>query len=139
MTYARIVTDIYYNEAAECNDWSLSRDFPSLGAIEDMVEYMGGVSSPNVTVAFLPNVSNSALDDIRNHENYGDGCILLIGSNEGQVPSQTEFDAFRDFMLSKLTIDPPTSSQVDDAIGTFPGSRTRWHISQQLIAWCKNL
>lgn len=137
MGYIRVLSEQVYDESAEGNVFKISLDFPAL-EVQDMVEYQGGVPAPNIGVCFCPGVSNTQIEAIASHADYGDGAILLTGDTEAEVPSQSEFNEIRQFLLTKLTEDPPTIAQVDDAIGTIPNNKTRWEISQNLISYIKN-
>ena len=137
MPYIRTISEQVYDESVEGNNFKIGMDFPAIPNVQDMVEYQG-IPSPNIAVCFMPNIPNNLIEEISNNDYYGDGCILLTGDNEAQVPSQSEFDEIREFLLNKLTEDPPTISQLDDAIGTSPNGKTRWEISQDLIAYLKN-
>ncbi|MGL5876484.1 MAG: hypothetical protein ACRC2V_01665 [Xenococcaceae cyanobacterium] len=137
MPYIRTISEQVYDEAIESNNFKISMDFPNIPNVQDMIEYPG-VPSPNIAVCFMPKIPNSLIQEIADNDNYGDGCILLTGDNEGEIPSQSEFNEIRDFLLNKLTEDPPTISQLDEAIGTSPNGKTRWEISQDLIAYLKN-
>lgn len=137
MPYIRTISEQVYDESIESNNFKISMDFPLIPSVQDMVEFQG-VPSPNIIVCFMPGIPNNLIEEISNDDNYGDGCILLTGDNEAQVPSQSEFDEIREFLLNKLTEDPPTIAQLDDAIGSAPNGKTRWEISQDLIAYLKN-
>ena len=138
MSHCRLISEWVYSEDLEGNVSKIELNFNSAGGISDMIENANVPPSPNVYVGFVENFGNDLLTQITSDPNYGSGAIILTNQNEAQTPTQTEFDAIRNFLLTKLTENPPTSAQVDEAIGTSPAGRTRWDISQALIAWMKS-
>ncbi len=136
MAHARILSEWVFNPEIEANQAKIEQDFNAIHDLSDLVEYPG-LPSPNIFVGFIGDTGNGVLNQIRNNQNYGEGCILLEHHNESSVPSQEEFNSIRNFLLNKLFYNPPTVEEVDEAIGTSPNGQTRWHISQALIAWIK--
>lgn len=137
MSHARVVSEQIYNPEIESNQAKIEKDFNAIHDLADLVEYPG-VPSPNIYVGFIGNTGNGILTQIKNSPDYGAGCVLLEHHNESQVPTDAEFGEIRNFLLTKLKENPPTAAQVDEAIGTAPNGRTRWDISQALIAWVKS-
>lgn len=137
MSHARVVSEWIYNPDVESNQAKIEKEFNAIHDLSDLVEHPS-LPSPNIYVGFIGNTGNGILTQIKNSPNYGAGCILLEHHNESQTPTPAEFAEIRNFLLTKLKEKPPTAAQVDEAIGTAPNGRTRWDISQALIAWVKS-
>lgn len=137
MSHARVISEWFYNPDVESNQAKIENDFNAIHDLSDLVEHPN-LPSPNIYVGFIGNTGNGVLNQIKNSANYGNGCVLLEHHNESQVPTLAEFQEIRNFLLTKLEEDPPNAAQLDEALGTSPSGRTRWDISQELIAWIKS-
>lgn len=138
MAHARVISEVVYNNDVEANQAKILTDFQSMRQLDDLGE-LPGIPTPNIFIGFLHDSGNGILQQINNDPNYGAGCILLNHDNEAEVPSQAEFDEIRNFLLTKLTENPPSVEQVNAAIGTSAGIRTRRQISDDLITFVKSL
>ncbi len=137
MSHARVISEWFYNPDVESNQAKIEFDFNAIHDLSDLIEHPD-LPSPNIYVGFIGNTGNGILTQIKSSPDYGAGCVLLEHHNESQTPTSAEFNEIRNFLLTKLKENPPTVAQVDQAIGTSPNGRTRWDISQALIAWVKS-
>lgn len=130
--HCRIVSQWFFDEAAESYGAEIEQNYSGLG-LADLVNPTNVPNEPNIFVG-ESKAGGGLVNQIANDSRYTENCILTTHDSEAQVPTQEKFDAIASYLQNKGM----TSAQITEAIGTSPGTRTHWDISQDLIGWLKS-
>jgi hypothetical protein len=134
MTHFRVASKLVYDEGSEGYIPEITIDYNSIDTISDLVVKENLPPDPNVGVYYVQqDTEDGVVDLIKADSKYGVGAVLLDHDDEGSMPSTTLFNATKDYLIGLGM----SQTQADDALETGVAERTRFKISNDLIAWLK--
>lgn len=135
MSHCRVISHWFYDEGGESYGAEIEQNYPSLG-LRDLVNVPNIPPTPNIGVWESETGDGEGITkQIIADPAYGEPAVITTHDTEAQVPSQERFERISTYLVGKgMSVE-----QVEAAIGTTPGTRTNWDVSQDLIAWLKLL